>query len=121
MNFLRFCASSRRRGRPFTLMARRPRERRCSIPLASIALSSASPWKRALLKFGLLIPGARIPIVDEATVSPPDAYLLLAWNFIDEIMEKERAYLEGGGAFIVPVPALRVLTIADLEKAQVHA
>jgi len=47
--------------------------------------------------------------------------LLLAWNFIDEIMEKERPYLEGGGAFIVPVPVLRVLTIADLEKAQVHA
>ena len=52
--------------------------------LVSLAVEKSS------LKFGLLIPGARIPIVDEATVSPPDAYLLLAWNFIDEIMEKER-------------------------------
>lgn len=75
--------------------------------------------ERSPLKFGYMIPGARIPIVDEATAARPDAYLLLAWNFIDEILEKERAYLEGGGAFIVPVPQLRVLTTADLkERAQ---
>ena len=49
--------------------------------------------ERSPLKFGYLIPGARIPIVDEATADRPDAYLLLAWNFIDEILEKERAYL----------------------------
>jgi SAM-dependent methyltransferase len=73
--------------------------------------------ERSPLKFGLMIPGARIPIVDEAAVERPDAYLLLAWNFLDEILEKERAYLESGGAFIVPVPELRVLTAADLRRA----
>lgn len=72
--------------------------------------------ERSPLKFGYMIPGARIPIVDEATAARPDAYLLLAWNFIDEIMEKERAYLEAGGAFIVPVPQLRVMTKADLKE-----
>lgn len=66
------------------------------------------------LKFGQMIPGARIPIVDEATVERPDAYLMLAWNFLDEFMEKERRFLERGGEFIVPVPALRVVTAADL-------
>jgi SAM-dependent methyltransferase len=71
--------------------------------------------ERNPLKFGFMIPGARIPIVDEANVERPDAYLLLAWNFIDEIIEKERAYLDAGGAFIVPVPELRVLTAADLK------
>ena len=69
----------------------------------------------------MMIPGARIPIVDEVTVKPPDAYLLLAWNFLDEILEKERAYLEAGGAFILPIPELRVLTIADLKKTRSHA
>jgi SAM-dependent methyltransferase len=73
------------------------------------------------LKFGMMIPGARIPIVDESTVKRPDAYLLLAWNFLDEILAKERAYLEGGGAFIVPVPELRVLTRADLKEMGAHA
>ncbi len=77
--------------------------------------------ERSPLKFGLMIPGARIPIVDEAAVDRPDAYLLLAWNFIDEIVEKERAYLEAGGAFIVPVPELRVLTAADLKEATARA
>jgi len=39
---------------------------------------------------------------------------MLAWNFLDEFMEKERRFLERGGEFIVPVPALRVVTAADL-------
>ena len=72
------------------------------------------------LKFGMMIPGARIPIVDESAVKRPDAYLLLAWNFLDEILEKERAYLEAGGAFVVPVPELRVLTRADLKETSGH-
>jgi len=61
------------------------------------------------LKIGLMIPGCRIPIVGE-DVAPPDAYLMLAWNFLDEFLERERPYLEGGGAFIVPVPSVRVIT-----------
>lgn len=74
--------------------------------------------ERSPLKFGLMVPGVRIPIVDETKVSPPDAYLLLAWNFLDEFLVKERAYLEGGGAFILPVPELRVLTAKDLPVRQ---
>ncbi|MBV9078167.1 MAG: class I SAM-dependent methyltransferase [Methylobacteriaceae bacterium] len=70
--------------------------------------------EKSPLKFGKMIPGARIPIVDEATVPPPDAYLVLAWNFLDEFLGKERRFLEGGGQFIVPVPRLRVVTAADL-------
>lgn len=73
--------------------------------------------EKSPLKFGKAIPGAMIPIVDEATAAKPDAYLLLSWNFLDEFLVKEEAYLRGGGAFIVPVPKLRVLTAADLPKA----
>lgn len=72
--------------------------------------------EKSPLKFGFLVPGARIKIVDEATVPPPSAYLLLAWNFLGEFLEKERAYLEAGGQFILPVPELRVLTADDLPR-----
>lgn len=69
------------------------------------------------LKYGRMIPGARIPIVEEGTIPAPDAYLVLAWNFIDEFLNRERAYLENGGRFIVPVPELKVVTAADLPAA----
>ncbi len=57
------------------------------------------------LKIGKYIPGARIPIVDEARATPPDAYLVLAWNFLAEFLQKQRAYILNGGEFVVPIPA----------------
>jgi 2-polyprenyl-3-methyl-5-hydroxy-6-metoxy-1,4-benzoquinol methylase len=57
------------------------------------------------LKIGKYIPGARIPIVDETKTAPPDAYLLLAWNFLSEFLPKKRDYIMAGGEFIVPIPA----------------
>ena len=66
------------------------------------------------MKVGYWIPGARIPIVDESTAARPDAYLILAWNFLDEFMHKEADYLRSGGEFIVPVPEINVVTAADL-------
>jgi hypothetical protein len=70
--------------------------------------------EKSPLKFNKMIPGVRIPIVDEDSVPKPDAYLVLSWNFIDEFLVKEASYLRSGGMFIVPVPKLRVLTAADL-------
>lgn len=66
------------------------------------------------MKIGLAIPGVRIPIEAEDE-RRPDAYLVLAWNFIDEFMTKEAAWLRAGGAFIVPVPEVRVIT-ADVRE-----
>jgi hypothetical protein len=65
--------------------------------------------ERNPLKVGLVIPGVRIPIVEEGTVPDPDAYLMLPWNFLDEFVERKKGYLEGGGAFIVPIPSVRVV------------
>lgn len=56
------------------------------------------------LKIGKYIPGCRIPILDEAKTERPDAYLLLAWNFLKEFLPKQRDYIKGGGVFIVPIP-----------------
>ena len=56
------------------------------------------------LKMGKYIPGARLPIVDEKTMDVPDAYLILAWNFLKEFLPKKRDYIMAGGKFIVPIP-----------------
>jgi SAM-dependent methyltransferase len=69
--------------------------------------------EKNLMKVGYLMPGSRIPIIDEAEARP-DAYLLLAWNFYEEIVAKERDFLRKGGEFIVPIPTLRVISAADV-------
>lgn len=67
--------------------------------------------ERNPLKMGLAIPGVRIPIVEERSDNVPDAYLVLAWNFMDEFLKSESNadFLARGGEFIVPVPQVRVL------------
>jgi hypothetical protein len=64
--------------------------------------------ERNAMKFGFMMPGSRIPIVDEEK-ERPDAYLILAWNFIDEIAARYRDYLNSGGEFITPIPKLKVI------------
>jgi SAM-dependent methyltransferase len=61
---------------------------------------------RNVHKQGRWVPGVRLPIrsPDELMNDRPDAVLLLAWNFKDEILEQQRAYLEGGGRFVIPIP-----------------
>ena len=58
-------------------------------------------------KQGKLMPGVGIPIVGPERLldEMPDYVLLLAWNFRDEIVREQRAYLEAGGRFIVPIPS----------------
>jgi novobiocin biosynthesis protein NovU/D-mycarose 3-C-methyltransferase len=58
------------------------------------------------LKQGKVLPGTHIPVCapEYARDNAPDYYLLLAWNYADEILRKERAFLDTGGRFIVPIP-----------------
>jgi hypothetical protein len=53
----------------------------------------------------------RIPIVseEESRAMKPDYYLVLPWHFLDEFLERERAFLEDGGRFIVPLPEVRIV------------
>ncbi len=56
-------------------------------------------------KCGLYTPGTFIPVVPRtyAEANLPDYYLLLAWNYLNPILEKEDAYRNAGGKFIIPV------------------
>ena len=60
----------------------------------------------------------------DASIEPqPTVDMSIIQGKVDDLLEKarlamrERRYLENGGAFIVPVPELKVITAADLPKA----
>jgi hypothetical protein len=63
------------------------------------------------LKQGRVTPGSHIPIVpaERLLEDAPDYTLLLAWNFVDEILEEQAEYRRRGGKFITPVPVTRIL------------
>jgi 2-polyprenyl-3-methyl-5-hydroxy-6-metoxy-1,4-benzoquinol methylase len=67
--------------------------------------------ERAPLKIGLYTPGMHIPVIEEAEamLDPPDYFLLLPWNFADELLAKSQAYRAAGGRFIIPIPAPRIV------------
>jgi SAM-dependent methyltransferase len=66
---------------------------------------------RSPLKQGLFTPGSHIPVVapDRLLADQPDYVLLLAWNFLDEILPQQAEYRRRGGKFIVPLPKVAVV------------
>jgi hypothetical protein len=68
-------------------------------------------------KWGLHTIGSNIVIKSEQEMreAQPDYVLVLPWHFISEFVEREREYLEKGGAFIVPCPQFRIYTKEDLK------
>jgi SAM-dependent methyltransferase len=67
---------------------------------------------RSTYKQGKLSPGAHIPIVssEELVARRPDFALLLVWNFAEEIIIQQQAYLAAGGVFVTPVPQLKLIS-----------
>ena len=67
---------------------------------------------RSTLKQGLYTPGRHIPVVspERLLTDQPDYVLLLAWNFVDEILEQQQEYRRRGGKFIIPVPEVRIVS-----------
>jgi len=65
---------------------------------------------RSALKQGLYTPGSHIPVVapERLLLDQPDYVLLLAWNFVAEILEQQAEYRRRGGKFIIPVPRVKI-------------
>ena len=61
-------------------------------------------------KQGRFLPGSRIPIhcPDRIRETRPDYVVILPWNLKDEIIEQLQFIREWGGAFVVPIPKVKV-------------
>jgi SAM-dependent methyltransferase len=77
-------------------------------------VADANPHKQ-----GKLMPGVGIPIAAPERIfeDMPDYVVLLVWNLKEEVMHSQRAYLESGGKFIVPIPSPVEVGIGEVEEA----
>jgi len=73
----------------------------------------STPYKQ-----GLVTPGHHIPIYPEDALitTQPDYTLILAWNFVNEITQKQSEYSRRGGKFIIPVPKVEIVTTQSKQK-----
>ncbi len=62
-------------------------------------------------KFGCYTPGSLIPIISEAEAKAmkPDYFLVLPWHFRENILAREKEFLENGGKFIFPLPEIEII------------
>ena len=62
-------------------------------------------------KFGAFTPGTRIPIISEAEAHArkPDYFLVMPWHFRENLMAREKTFLEGGGKMLFPLPQIEVV------------
>ena len=62
-------------------------------------------------KQGRFSPGLHLPVypADALYEKKPDYAVVLAWRFVDPIVQKNSEFIERGGHFIVPVPELKII------------
>ena len=62
-------------------------------------------------KFGNYTPGSKIPIMSEYDIKreDPDYMLVLPWHFRENIIEREKDYLNKGGKLIFPLPEIEIV------------
>jgi NDP-4-keto-2,6-dideoxyhexose 3-C-methyltransferase len=62
-------------------------------------------------KWGHQTPATHIPIIseEEARKAKTDYFLVLPWHFRREFIEREKAFLSGGGKFIFPLPEIEIV------------
>lgn len=65
------------------------------------------------LKHGLYSPGYHIPVFPSSKLmeSKPDLVVVLAWMYAEPILKKNQNYIDAGGAFLLPLPDVRVVSV----------
>ena len=64
------------------------------------------------IKHGKFTPGTHISVISPEKIlerGKDDIALLLAWNYQDEILEKEKLFRQRGGKFLIPIPQPELL------------
>lgn len=62
-------------------------------------------------KFNRYTPGSKIKIISERKLKKmkPDYLLVFPWHFKDNIVKKEKAYLNSGGKLLFPLPDIEII------------
>ena len=62
-------------------------------------------------KFESFTPGTLIPIISESEAKSmdPDYFLVLPWHFKNNILAREKEYIEKGGKFIFPLAEIEII------------
>ncbi len=62
-------------------------------------------------KQNTLSPGYHIPVLPADVINNkrPDYILVIAWRYFDDIVKKNKLYIQGGGSFIKPLPELEIV------------
>ena len=63
-------------------------------------------------KFGAFTPGTKIPIISEAEAHKrkPDYFLVMPWHFRENLIAREKAFLEAGGKMLFPLPRIEIVS-----------
>jgi C-methyltransferase C-terminal domain/Putative zinc binding domain/Methyltransferase domain len=63
------------------------------------------------LKQGCFSPGAHIPVLPSAELATkkPDIVVVLAWIYAEPILKRNQAYIDAGGAFLLPLPEPQIV------------
>lgn len=64
-------------------------------------------------KFGAYTPGTLIPIISEAEARArkPDYFLVMPWHFRDNLLAREKAFLQAGGKMLFPLPIVETVSL----------
>ena len=64
-------------------------------------------------KVGCYTPGSHLEIVSSSILysdNPPDYVLVFAWSFFEEILKRNKKFIESGGKMIVPLPEVKIIS-----------
>lgn len=80
--------------------------------LTSDIVSHASD--RSPQKWGKVTVGGGVPIVseEESRRRKPDICVLIIYSFLEEVLEREAAWMQAGGQVLVPLPEPRVISLS---------